>query len=122
MKFIMSVLLIAIISFVACIYLPWWSIALVAFFVIALIPQKPLYAFIAGFAAIFVLWIIIALITSNKNDNILAHKISMIILKADSPVSLILVTGLIGALVAGFAALAGSYLRKGTQSKTITPM
>lgn len=121
MKFIVSVLLIAIISFVACIYLPWWSIALVAFFVIALIPQKPLYAFIAGFAAIFVLWIIIALITSNKNDNILAHKISMIILKADSPVSLIFVTGLIGALVAGFAALAGSYLRKGTQSKTIIP-
>ncbi len=121
MKFIVSVLLIAIISFVACIYLPWWSIALVAFFVIALIPQKPLYAFIAGFAAIFILWSAIAFITSNKNDNILAHKISMIILKINSPIALVLLTGLMGALVAGFAALAGSYLRKGTQSKTITP-
>jgi hypothetical protein len=116
MKFLVSLVLISLVSFVTCIYLPWWSIALVAFFVIALIPLKPLYAFIAGFSAIFVLWIVIALITSNKNDNILAHKISMIILKADSPVLLILVTGLIGALVAGFAALAGSYLRKGTQS------
>ncbi len=89
---------------------------MVAFLVIALMPQKPLYAFIAGFVAIFILWSAIAFIISNKNDNILGHKISMIILKADSPVSLILLTGLIGALVAGFAALAASYLRRGTQS------
>jgi len=36
----------------------------------------------------------------------------MLILKMDNPYILMLVTALIAALVAGFAALAGSYLRK----------
>jgi len=112
MKFLISILLIALVSFVAGLYLPWWSIALAAFVVIALIPQKPLYAFLSGFIAIFILWSGMSFIISNKNDHILAHKISMIILKSDSPVSLVLITGLIGALVAGCGALAGSYLRK----------
>lgn len=112
MKFFISILLIALVSFVAGLYLPWWSIALAAFVVIALIPQKPLYAFLSGFIAIFILWSGMSFIISNKNDHILAHKISMIILQSDSPVSLVLITGLIGALVAGCGALAGSYLRK----------
>ena len=112
MKFFISILLIALVSLVAGIYLPWWSIALVAFAVAAIIPQEPLYASLSGFVAIFILWSVMSFIISNKNDNILAHKISMIILKSDSPVSLVLIAGLIGALVAGCGALAGSYLRK----------
>ncbi len=115
MKFLVSVLLIAIVAFVACLYLPWWSIAFVAFLVITLIPQKPLQAFMAGFVAIFTLWSVMAFIISYKNDHILVHKISMIILKINSPLALMLLTGLIGALVAGFAALAGSYVRKGRE-------
>ncbi len=83
-----------------------------ALIVILAIPQKPLKAFLAGFLAVFILWSSMAFFISAKNDNILAHKISMVILKTDSPTSLILLTGLIGALVAGFAALAGSYFRK----------
>ncbi|MBK8496592.1 MAG: hypothetical protein IPL50_17515 [Chitinophagaceae bacterium] len=42
----------------------------------------------------------------------MAHKVSQLIMKMDSPIGLILITALIGALVAGFAALAGCYLRK----------
>jgi hypothetical protein len=120
MKFVASVSLIAVISFIDCLYLPWWSIALVAFLVIAFIPQKPLYAFLSGFVGIFILWTVMAFFISNKNDNILAHKISMIILKADSPVSLIVVTGIIGALVAGCAALAAGYLRKDGKNNSQT--
>ena len=112
MKFLVSILLIAILSFLAGIYLPWWSIAVVALIVILVIPQKPVMAFLAGFLALFILWSSMAFFISTKNENILAHKISMIIFKTDSPTSLILLTGLIGALVAGFAALAGSYLRE----------
>ena len=61
-----------------------------------------------------------ALYISSKNDDILAHKISLIILKTDSPFSLVLLTGLIGALVAGFAALAGSFLRRVTGTKPLS--
>jgi len=112
MKFLISLILTALLSFAACLFLPWWSIALAAFLVAALIPQKPGKAFITGFVALFLLWGILSFWISNANENILAHKVSMLMLNMDSPYLLMLATGLIGAFVAGFAALTGSFLRK----------
>ena len=112
MKFIVSLVLIALLSVAVCLYLPWWSIALVAFAVSALIPQHPGKSFLTGFVAIFVLWASLAWFISSNNNHLLAHKVSVLILKTDSPGVLIFATALIGALVAGFAALSGSYLRR----------
>lgn len=112
MKFIISLVLIALLSVSACLYLPWWSIAIVAFIVAALIPQHPGKSFLTGFIAILLLWGSLAWFISSNNNHLLAHKVSMIILKTDSPFVLIVATALIGSLVAGFAALSGSYLRR----------
>ena len=112
MKFIISILLIALLSAAACLYLPWWSIALVALIVSALIPQRSGKAFLTGFIALFMLWGGLAWYISDNNNNLLAHKVSVIILTQDNPLLLIIATALIGALVAGFAALTGSYLRR----------
>lgn len=112
MKFFISFLLTILLSFAACLFLPWWSIAIAAFVVAALIPQKPGKAFLTGFIALFLLWGGLSFWMSNNNDHILANKVSQLILKMENPYMLILATALIGALVAGFAALAGSYLRK----------
>src|SRR5215212_9423337 len=111
MKFLISVVLIALLSLVVCFYFPWWSIAFVAFLVTALIPQKPLWSFLAGFTGLFLLWSVLAGYLSSKNNHILAHKISLLILQTNSAILLVLFTALIGGLVAGFAALAGSYTR-----------
>jgi hypothetical protein len=113
MKFIISIILIALLSLAVCLYLPWWSIAIVAFIVAAAIPQKPGKAFLSGFIALFLLWGALAWFISSNNDHLLAHKVSVIILKNDSPGLLIIVTALIGALVAGLAALSGSFVRRG---------
>lgn len=110
-KFLVSIVLIALISFLACLYLPWWSIAIVSLLVAIIFPQKPLWAFLAGFCALFVLWTILAFIISSSNNHILAHRMSLVVLNNDSPFVLMVITGLIGALVAGFAALAGSFVR-----------
>ncbi len=112
MKFFISIILIALLSFAACLYLPWWSIAIVAFVVAAAIPQKPGKAFLAGFTALFLLWGSLSWYISSNNQHLLAHKISLLILKMDSPYLLITATALIGALVAGLAALSGSFVRK----------
>ncbi len=112
MKFFISLILTILLSFAMCLFLPWWSIAIAAFAVAALIPQKPFKAFITGFIALFLLWGGLSFWMSNNNDHVLAHKVSQLILKMDNPVALVLATALIGALVASFAALAGSYLRK----------
>ena len=112
MKFITSLILTALLSFGACLYLPWWSIAIAAFIVAALIPQKPGKAFLAAFLALLLLWGGLSFWISDNNNHLLAHRVSQLILKMDNPYLLILATALIGALVAGFAALTGSYLRK----------
>ncbi len=112
MKFIVSILLTALLSFATCLFFPWWTIAIVAFIVTAVIPQSPGRSFLTGFLALFLLWGVLSFLISVPNEHILAHKISMIILKLDNPYLLILVTALIGGVVAGFAAMTGSFLKK----------
>ena len=112
MKFITSLILTALLSFAACLYTPWWSIAIAAFLVAVLIPQKPGKAFLTAFLALFLLWGGLSFWISNNNAHLLAHKISLLILKIDSPYLLMLATALIGGLVGGFAALTGAFARK----------
>lgn len=112
MKFIVAFILTALLSYAAGLYFPWWSIAIAAFAVAALLPQKPLAAFSAGFSSVFVLWIFLALSIDMNNNHLLSAKISEMLFKSHSHALIMSVTGLIGGLVAGFAALAGSYLRK----------
>ncbi|MCB0726484.1 MAG: hypothetical protein KDD00_03425 [Ignavibacteriae bacterium] len=111
MKFILSLILMALLSYAASLYLPWWSIAIVAFLVSVIIPLKPAKAFICGFLSLFLLWGGMSYIISSNNGNILAQKISQLMIFMNSPFLLIILTGLIAGLVAGFASLSGSYLR-----------
>lgn len=109
----------ALLSFAACLYFPWWSIAIVCFVVAALIQQRPGIAFLTGLLSLFCLWAGLSFWISNNNQHILAHKISLLILKQDNPYMLIGVTGLIGGIVAAFAALTGSLIRPRQAIKSI---
>ena len=111
MKFFISFLLMGLLSFAACLYFPWWSIAVVCFIIAALLPQRAGIAFLCGFLSLFILWCGLSFWISAHNDHLLAHRISVLLLKNDNPYLLIFLAGFIGALVAGFAAMTGSYLR-----------
>jgi len=111
MKFIVSIITTIFLSLCACLYLPWWSIAITAFLVAALIPQAPGASFATGFIALFLLWGGLCFWISINNNDILAHRVSLLIFKNDNPFLLILSSALTGALVAGFAALTASYIR-----------
>jgi uncharacterized membrane protein (DUF106 family) len=112
MKFFVSILLVALLSFAAALYLPWWIIAVAGFIVAICISQPPLHAFWSGFLGGFLLWGGLAAWMSFNNDNILAGRMSLLILKVEEPLLLILVTGLIGGLVAGLSSLSASLLVK----------
>ena len=112
MKFFISLLLTALLSFAACLFLPWWVIAIAGFVVGFGIPQKAGMAFLAGFLALFFLWVGLSYWLSASNNHLLAHKISMLFLKLDNPFLLIAVTGLIGGLVGGLGSLSGRLARK----------
>lgn len=111
MRFILSVLLTATLSFLAGLFLPWWSIAIIAFLIALLIPQRIGSAFLSGLIGIFILWAGVAFWIDIKNNSILSHKISELLKLSGSSFLLIIVTALIGGIVGGFAAMAGASLR-----------
>lgn len=111
MKIILSIILTALLSFLFCLYLPWWFIAPAAFLVALVNRQSPGKSFISAFVALFLLWGGLAWYISSQNENLLAHKISMLVIKTDNPFLLILLTALLGAIVASFAALTAAFLR-----------
>lgn len=111
-KYFICITLTALLAFLAGLYLPWWGIAIAAFAVSAIVPQRPFYSFMSGFIGIFLLWEILAWWIDYKNNGILSQKIAQILPLGGSTVLLILITSLVGALVGGLAALAASYIRK----------
>jgi hypothetical protein len=111
MKFVLTTLLIILLSFIAGLYLPWWSIAIVSFVAALLIQPRIGFGFLAGFFGIFLLWAALAFWIDTNNESILSHKIALLFPLGGSTISLILITALIGGLVGGFAAMAGSSIR-----------
>lgn len=112
LKYILSIVVTALLAFVSGLYMPWWGIAIAAFLVSAAIPQKPAFSFLSGFLGVFLLWEVLAWWIDNKNNGILSQKVAALFKLGNSSVLLIVITSILGALVAGFAALAGSYLRR----------
>jgi hypothetical protein len=111
MRFLLSILLTAVLAFVAGMYLEWWSIAIVAFLVALLLPQGLGRSFLAGFLGIFILWGVLSLWIDIKNDGLLSGKMAGLFGLGSSGILLVIITALVGALVGGFAAMSGSSLR-----------
>jgi len=111
MKFIASVLLTILLSFVICLYMDWWSIAIAAFVVAICIRQAPVKSFLTGFIALVLLWGGLSWWIDIQNEHLLSHRLSLVLHLGGSSFLMVFVTALIGGLVGGFAALAASYAR-----------
>ena len=112
MKFGISILLTIIASFAAGLYLPFWSVGLVAFLVAIFVYQKPGMAYLAGFVSILLFWGLLAWWIDAQNDSILSKRMATLFPLGGSSALLILITGIVGAIVGGLSALSGSFLRK----------
>ncbi|GAB3923795.1 hypothetical protein [Larkinella terrae] len=104
-------LVIAVLSAVAQFFLPWWSIALVAFGVCFWRSRTGWRAFGNGFLGIAVVWFVYALIIHLQTGGILTGRMAELLFKTKTPVLLLLITPLIGGLVGGLAGLAGRQVR-----------
>ncbi len=112
-----QILLIAVISLLAQLMLPWWSLALVAFAVCFW--RGPAFpnggagrAFWYGFAGVGLVWLVYALLVHLRTDGIFTGRMSQLLVKADAPVLLMLVTVVLGGLVGGLAGMAGYFVRR----------
>ena len=112
MKGLIVFLLTGILSFVAGLFYPWWSLTIVAFIISLIFRQKPVKSFFSAFLAIFLFWFGFSYFIDLANDHILAGRMSLLFLKTRSPVLMCVFSGLIGGLAGGLAALSASYLRK----------
>jgi hypothetical protein len=108
--FFISFLCVSILTYTTGLLLPWWSVAISGFIPGLVLDQKRVFSFLSAFLGSFLVWATMSYIISINNDHILAGKISMIVLKNNSPLMLVMVTGLIGGLTSGFSALTGRSL------------
>ena len=111
MKFFVAVILTALLAFISGLFLPWWGIAVTSLLVAVLVHQKAGKAFFAGFWGVFLLWAALAWWIDMKNNGLLSKKIASVLPLGGNALLLIVVTGFVGGLVAGMAAMSGSFLR-----------
>jgi hypothetical protein len=113
MKLLLSIEAIIALSFLSGkIGLPWYFIAIISCVICAAMPTTAFKAWLASFAAIFILWGGLAFFISSRNEHILANKMAQVLPLGGSWIALVLVSALLGAIVAGFAGLSGFYFRK----------
>jgi len=111
MKFLAALILTALLSFIAGLYLPWWGIAIAAFVVALIVYQNAGMAFLAAFTGLLLLWSGLACWIDRGNESILSARIGELLGIGNNAFLLILITGAVGGLVAGFSAMSGSFLR-----------
>lgn len=111
MKLILKIFLIGGISTIVQLFLPFWSVAAVAFLVCLFLEGNGFSSFLSGFLAVGLLWAIVALVINAQTASILSSKIAFVLPLEGSVVLLTLITVLVGALVGGFGALSGSMFR-----------
>ncbi|MBB2144144.1 hypothetical protein GM921_01490 [Pedobacter sp. LMG 31464] len=107
----MVFLVIIIASFLLQLVLPWWVIIIISFATCGLIGKTGKISFWQPFLAIFVLWLGMALFKSLPNHNILATRVAEMLSVKLWPLVL-LITILLGGLVAGISGYCGHHFRK----------
>ncbi|WP_323787368.1 hypothetical protein [Psychroserpens sp.] len=88
-------------------FLPWWSVMLASFITAILFSLKKSAVFFVPFLAIALFWMAYAYWLSSVNDFTLSKKIAVLLPLQGNPYLLILVTGIVGGLAAGIAAIFG---------------
>ncbi|MFM2258327.1 MAG: hypothetical protein RLZZ424_260 [Bacteroidota bacterium] len=81
MKFILSIVLVALVTYAIGIYgnLPWWSFVVTNLMIAIALPIKPLQSFFAGALGVGALWAGLAFGIDMANNHILSSKVAQIL-------------------------------------------
>jgi hypothetical protein len=108
MKFLVQFVVIITLAFILELFMPWWSIAIAAFAGGYAVKTK--LNFLAGLAAITTLWLLKAAIIEGAAAAPLTGRVAAIF-SLNRPL-LMVVSGLTGGLIGGFAAMTGAALKR----------
>ncbi|NDF98188.1 MAG: hypothetical protein EB101_04530 [Chitinophagia bacterium] len=95
--------------------IPWWGFVVASALVGVTVQQSATKAFAAGFLGMFLAWGGLAWWIDWQNHSLLSQKIALILPLGGSAAALLFITGLLGGLLAGMAALCGHYARAAAQ-------
>jgi hypothetical protein len=107
----MLFLLILILSLIAQLFLPWWSVAVVCFALAFWKAHRGGQAFTAGFLGVGLTWLGAALFWQVVSDGILSARVAEMF-TVGSPWVLLVVTVILGGLVGGVSAVSGFFVRR----------
>ena len=112
MKFLYQTLATIIGCLVVQYFLPWWTIAIVAFGFGYYFNSKGAISFLSGFISVGILWLIMAYTIDASTKSILTEKINKLF-----PLNVYVLMIIVGGLVGGFAALTGAVMNGKKVSK-----
>ena len=118
MRFLLSTLLTALLAFAFTWWMPWWTVAVVAFIVALLL--RPRRAFWAGFLGIFLFWLVVGLVRDGPNEHILSTRMAGVLPLGGQWWAFLLVSAVVGGLVGGFAAWSGAAIAGMIRQKPAT--
>ena len=111
MQFIIKILIITLLGYLCSMFMPWWTLIIMTALVTFVIPGNNFNAFLSGFLAIGLLWLIMAWKTDIETESVISSKVVVLFGKEDVNI-LILATGLVGALAGGLGAFTGNSFRQ----------
>lgn len=109
MKTLVKILFIVVFGYIASLYLPFWSVAAVAFVGSLLIRTSATSSFFSGFLAIFLVWSALAYMIDQETGSLLTDRVAQIFMGIPG-IALVIITGVIGGLVAGLGSASGALL------------
>lgn len=101
-----------VLGFAAQSFLPWWSIAIVAFLVGVWQSESARKSFAYGLLSVTLLWTIYAGFQSYQNGGLISDAVAQMLGGKISGTQLIFITGLIGGIVGGVSAMTGTFFRQ----------
>ncbi|WP_258103465.1 hypothetical protein [Marinoscillum sp. MHG1-6] len=121
MKLLIRILLIAVLTYLLSIYLPWWILMVVSFIVGFLIHGSGVSTFVSGFLGAGLVWISYAAILDYQSNSDFTQKM-IELFPVDNGIYLLIISGAIGGICGGLAAASGNsfkYLFVKKQAKSI---
>ena len=112
MKFLYQTIATMIGCYATQYFLPWWTMAIVAFGLGYAFQNKGAISFIAGFIGVGLLWFIVAYRIDMASQSLLTEKINRIF-----PLNVFVLMITVGGLVGGFAALTGALMNQKRNAK-----
>ncbi len=125
---ILRILILGIICSALQYFYPWWSMAISAFALGILFGQNGFKNFLTGFLGVGIAWFLYALYLSSANEHLLASRIAQLLqlesLETQTNIAstwlLMILTALIGGVVAGFSTMSGGFFRAIFKKKKTT--